>query len=109
MKSRVCGYFGLNLLYHNRTAFSLKIQCRFPKSGIFFRIKAATEWFGTCLYLVLFQISFSFTSSEVKLSFGRTALLKINEYRGLSEATLLADLSPLMHFRRKRVCRYYLL
>ncbi|MCA5962798.1 hypothetical protein LC724_23835 [Blautia sp. RD014234] len=35
MKSRVCGYFGLNLLYHNRTAFSLKIQCRFPKSGIF--------------------------------------------------------------------------
>ena len=43
-----------------------------------------------------------FTSSEVKLSFRRTALLKINEYRGLSEATLLADLSPLMRFRRRK-------
>ena len=104
MKSRVCGYLGLNLFYHNRTAFSIN-PVSFSKGWDIFRTRAAAGWFGTCLYLVLFQISFSFTSSEVKLSFGRTALLKINEYRGLSEATLLADLSPLMRFRRKRVCR----
>lgn len=51
------------------------------------------------------NILFFYFVRSKKLSFGRTALLKINEYRGLSEATLLADLSPLMRFRRKRVCR----
>ena len=105
MKSRVCGYFGLNLLYHNRTAFSLKIQCRFPKSGIFFRIGVADGWFGICLYLVLFQNILFFYFVRSKTLFRENSADKINEYRGLSEATLLADLSPLMRFRRKRVCR----
>lgn len=33
-------------------------------------------WFGTCLYLVLFQISFSFASSEVKTLFRENSAVK---------------------------------
>ncbi len=76
MKSRVCGYTGLNLFYHNRTAFSIN-PVSFSKGWDIFRTRAAAGWFGTCLYLVLFQYPFLLLLLEVKPSFGGTALLKI--------------------------------